>query len=234
MRRYLTRFLLYGLGFFIFSVGSALAIKSTLGVTATTSLPLALSRVTGFTVGAMMTAMSLLYVAAQAVLLRRKFQLVNLGQILCGLMMGGFVDLASNAMAGFSPETYLMKLALMLLSLPLIALGLSLIVNMNLLPSPAEGFVLAISQVSGKPFPKLKVLVDCITLGAAFLLLVTTSHGIENFREGTVLDAVLIGVLIGVWGRVLAPLYAAVNDGAYTERRVEKENAPSGDVCAVE
>lgn len=216
--RFLLRLVVYLSGFVVFSLGTALSIHSTLGVTAVTSLPLALSAATGFTVGHMMSFLAAVYVLGQALLLRREFQLINVGQIAIGMWMGFLVDFLSRQLSFYTPAGYPQKLLLTLISLPLISLGLSLIINARLLPSPSEGFTLAVAHKLGKPFPHTKVVLDCITLGLALLVFLATAQPIHGIREGTLINAVSIGFMIGLYNRLLKPLYACITAGSATAK----------------
>lgn len=206
------RILVYVGGFAIFSLGTALSIKSTLGVTATTSLPLSLGRVTGTSVGLMMTAMAGVYVLGQLILLRRQFPLITIGQIGTGMLMGFLVDFMGNTLGSVVPSSYPQKLLLTAISLPFISLGLSMIINANFLPSPSEGFSLAVAKKFGKEFSKTKVAVDCVTLLLALLVPLAFSVPIAGIREGTAINAVSIGFLIGMYNRLLKPLYSYINN----------------------
>lgn len=207
------RILLYLGGFATFSLGTALSITSTLGVTATTSLPLALGCISGASVGLMMTAMAVVYVLGQLILLGKDFPLLTIGQVGTGLLMGFLVDRITAGISYFAPTCYPEKLLLALIGLPFISLGLSMIINANFLPTPSEGFSLALARKLGKPFPRVKVLVDCITLLLAIGLLLAFSRPIVGIREGTALNAVAIGFLIGFFNRRLEPLYRFINEG---------------------
>lgn len=206
--KYLLRGLVYISGFLVFSLGTALSIKSTLGVTAVTALPLSLSTVTGFSVGQMMCLMAVVYVGLQAALLRKQFKPLAIGQVAIGLLMGFLVDLFCQSLAFYVPQAYYEKLILTAVSLPIIALGLSLIINANFLPSPSEGFSLTLAGKIHKPFPSTKRLTDCITLAVAVLLPLVFSCPIVGIREGTLINALSIGPFIGLYNRLLKRFYA--------------------------
>lgn len=198
--------LVYLIGFIVFAVGIALSIKSNLGVTATTSLPLALSIVSNTSVGSMIAIMGLVYVILQILILKKEFKLINIGQLLFGSISGFFIDIALLLLTNVTPANYTQQFILMMISIPIISLGLTLIVSVNLLPSPTEGFVLAITKVSNKQFPKVKVIVDIMTLALAVGLYLIYSKNITGIREGTVLNALLNGILMGFFSKQLRPI----------------------------
>lgn len=219
------RFLLYLGGFVVFSFGTALSIKSTLGVTATTSLPLALGAATGTSVGVMMIVMAVAYVLGQLLLLGKAFPPASVGQVGAGLLMGFLVDWMTRSLEFYAPESYPEKLLLTVVALPVIALGLSMIINANFLPTPSEGFSLTLARKLGKDFSKVKVAVDCVTLLAAVLVSLVFSRSISGIREGTVINAVSIGFLIGLFNRLLKPFYLYMN-GKRTVRNRRSKAAP--------
>jgi uncharacterized membrane protein YczE len=103
-------------------------------------------------------------------------------------------------------------------SIVLIGIGVRFYVDAKLLPMPAEGLALAISQKSGGrlKFHNVKVAVDCSIVGSAILVGILFLGGFSGFWNtvvldegiihiGTVLSAMLVGKVVGVAQKFVKP-----------------------------
>ena len=196
----------YILGLFILAVGVAFAINSDLGVSPVNSLPYILSRIFAVNMGICVFAFFALLVLCQIIILRNRFKWINLTQIVAAFIFGYFVDLARLIVGDFTLPTYFGQLAMLGISIVLIATGIIFFIDAKLVSLPPEGLVLAITEK--KPswsFHGVKMVVDSafviIAIFFAFLFL----DSIYGVREGTVLSAVLIGKVIPYIKKVTDP-----------------------------
>lgn len=199
------RLLIYISGLFLLALGVAFSIKSGLGVSPVTSFPFALSLVLSRDVGLMSTIVFSFYVLFQIVLLRRNFQLKNLFQLAIASLFGFFVTLSNTIIMPLSPEGYFGQLALLGISLVLIAIGIIFYLAANVIPMPPEGFVLALQRVTKVPFSRVKVLFDVTSVSLAGLLLIFFHGNVIGLREGTVIAALGVGKLIGIFSKWIKP-----------------------------
>lgn len=199
------RLIVYISGLFLLAMGVAFSIKSGLGVSPVSSFPFALSLVFNRDVGLLSTLVFSFYVVLQMVLLRRDFQLKNLFQLAIASLFGLFVSLSITLIAPLSPEGYFAQLALLGISLVLIAIGIIFYLAANVIPQPPEGLVLALQRVTKVPFSKVKVLFDVTSVSLAGILLIFFHGNVVGLREGTVIAALGVGRLIGIFSKWIKP-----------------------------
>lgn len=212
--RFLFRFLLYIAGLFLIALGSCISINSNLGISPVSSLPYVISLIAGLPLSGCVIAIYSIYVLLQILILRRQFRLISLVQILFSAVFGYFLDLAALIIGDFSIPTYAGKLVMLAISMVLIALGVLIYVSMELMPMPMEGLTLAIASKSGIPFHNTKIIVDCVVVGSGILLSFLCTGRLVGIREGTILTAILVGKIIAVLRRPLAPLLRRIAFGS--------------------
>lgn len=207
------RLLVYFLGLFIMAIGVVFSVKSALGVSPVTCLANVTYQIFGLDMG--ITALSLgvcttltycLYILVEILILRRDFKLHMLLQVVASTVFGFMVTLASNLFAFLpAPESYGMRLVFLLLSIPMVALGVMLYLAPNILPTPGEGLSLAVSKKIGKPVATCKMLVDCCLVVTSALTSFLYFRGLVGVREGTVISALLVGFVMKRMMRVCNP-----------------------------
>lgn len=204
---WLRRIIVYTFGLFILALGVAFSIQSKLGVSPVSSFPYALSIVTAKDVGLMTTIVFATYVFIQVLILRRNFPLKHLFQVLIASLFGYFVSLSMTIVGSLNPINYFARLSFLGISLVLIAVGILFYLTADLIPMPAEGLILSISKVTKIPFGRGKILFDVTSVVLAALLLIVFNGNIVGLREGTLIAAVGVGKLIGVFSKwIKAPL----------------------------
>lgn len=213
-RRFLYRILLYIAGLFLIALGSCISINSGLGISPVSSLPYVISLIAGLPLSGCVIAIYSLYVLLQVVILRGQFRLISLTQILFSVVFGYFMDLAALVIGDFSIPTYAGKLVMLAISMALIALGVLIYVSMELMPMPMEGLSLAVASKSGIPFHNTKIMVDCAVVGLGVLLSFLCTGRLVGIREGTILTAILVGKIIAVMRKPLAPVLHRIAFGS--------------------
>lgn len=201
---------IYCLALLVLAFGITLSVNSNLGVSPVSSLPYVVSRILPFSLGTCTTVVYALYILAQMVLSGRKFQPALLLQLVFSTLFGYFVDAAKWIMGDFVLPTYLGQLTMLGASIVLISFSIVLYMDVQLVPMPAEGLVACIAGRMGKSFAAIKTLFDCGSVLAAVLLCLVFLGTITGIREGTILTALLVGRMTGVFRRVLSPLIRKV------------------------
>lgn len=189
------RLLYYFGGFFIMTIGIALSVKSNLGVSPVSSIPYTMTCVWGIEMGIATIIFHAILVLLQVILMRRRFEIKNLLQIPVGVVFGAFTT-ACNSLAALLPATdnIVIRVLMCWIATIFVAVGIFFYVPADIMPLAGEGTMLAISTLTGKPFPSVKIAFDvsmvCISLITCLLFL----HGLGSVGIGTVIAALLVGV----------------------------------------
>ena len=204
--QFLIRILVYCLGLLLLAFGVAVSVNSDLGVSPVNSLPYVISRIIHVQLGTCVTAVFCSYIAMQVLIRRREFQIINLLQILFSTLFGYFVDFAKLVIGDFVLPGYGGRLGMLAVSVLLIALGILLYLEAELVPMPMEGLTAAIAKKLNKPFPTMKTIVDCVVVGTGMVLCFVFLGKLDGIREGTVITAVVTGKIIALLRKPLSPV----------------------------
>lgn len=204
--QWVIRVLIYIFGLFCLAIGVALSINADLGVSPVNSLPYVISLVTGQDMGRCVIVVFSSYIVLQILILRRRFRPINLLQIVFSTIFGYFVDLAKLLVGDFALPGYAGRMVMLLASIVLVALGVLLYVEVFLVPMPMEGLAMTIGEKCNIPFPKMKMIVDCVVVASGIALSFLALHQLAGIREGTVITALVTGKLITWMKKPLSPL----------------------------
>ena len=189
------RYLLLCVGLATMAFGVAFSIKGGLGTSPISSLPYVLSRFTPLTVGTATIAMHVTLILLQILLLRRRYQLIQLLQLPVALLFGMLTDAAVNVLQDIVPGSYPAQWGLCLVGILLVGIGVSFEVTANVVVLAGEGMVLAVCQVFPIKFAAGKVGFDVtLVLLATTLSFLFLGH-LEGVREGTVAAALCVGMV---------------------------------------
>ena len=188
----------YLLGLFIMTVGVALSVKSNLGVSPVSSIPYTMTRVWGVEMGNATIIFHCALVFIQLLILRKKFSPLILLQIPVGIIFGKFTTFC-NYLASFfpTPDNLILRLALSLASCFIVAFGIFWYVPANLVPLAGEGCMGAISETAKIEFAKVKIAFDCTMVAVSCITCLTALRNFGSVGVGTVIAAVLVGVILG-------------------------------------
>lgn len=202
MRNWKVRLPMYFVGLFIMTIGIALSVKSNLGVSPVSSIPYTITCVWGIEMGKATILFHCVLVLLQIIILRKNFKPSALLQVAVGVVFGYFTTFC-NYLAGFLPSTDIItvRLAMVLLSTVFVALGIFFYLPANVMPLAGEGAMQAVSQVTGIEFSKVKIGFDCTMVIISMVTCLTLLGGLGSVGAGTVIAAVLVGFMVGVFNR---------------------------------
>ncbi len=187
------RIIFYILGQFILALGVSLSIKTDLGVSPVSSVPLVLGKICGIETGNMTIIVFCAYVLLQYLILRRDFKIYSLLQVPCAVLFGKFVTLTSIFLKNVSFTSYPVRFFFVLISVVLIAVGIKLYLWADIVPQAADGLVQTISRKYGWKLANVKNCFDLssvtVSVVSSFLFLKT----LFGIREGTLITALLVG-----------------------------------------
>jgi len=205
-KQWILRVLIYVLGLFCMAVGVAISVNANLGISPVNSLPYVISQISGFALSSCVIGVFSLYILSQIVLLRKEFKWINLTQLIFSTIFGYFVDFAKWLLADFYIPTYAGRLVMLAISIVIVSVGVELYLEVKLVPMPMEGMTLALAQVLKKPFPSVKIVVDCAVVLLGLVLSLVFLRRLDGVREGTVIAAVVTGKIIALVKKPLGPV----------------------------
>ncbi len=227
---WIRRLLVYLLGLLLMAMGVVFSARSGLGVSPVGSLANVLYQI-GLSRGApgwvnlgnCTIAVYCLYIAAEAMLLRRDFKPRMLLQLAASLLFGWLVNLAGLLLGSLpEPGSYLHRMAYLLCSVPLVAAGVMMYLSPDILPTPGDGMSLAISKRSGKSLPTGKTIFDCTMVTVSAVTSLLAFRRLVGVREGTVICALTVGFVMRQLQKPLQkPLLRFVGREAKVDRFLE-------------
>ncbi len=208
---------LYCAGLLCLAFGVAFSANAGLGISPVNSLPYVLASCFGMEakVGNVVTGVFCFYILLQFIILRKDFKIHNLLQILFSTVFGYFVTFSKGVMGSWRiMDGYAGSIIMTLISIVIVGLGVFLYVSVDVIPMPMEGLTMAIAQKFGKPFAKVKTVVDCSVVAIGFLLsLVILKNPFKWIREGTVLAALATGYIVAFLKKILGGTVAKLAFG---------------------
>ena len=189
------RWVLFLIAVVIQSSGIALVVKSFLGTSPISSLPYVMSFTFPFTLGETTFAVNMLFVLGQFLILKKKFTKLHALQIPATLFFAAFIDFFMHLFQSVAPDFYLWKMVVLLIGASLVSLGISLQGIADVLKLPGDGIVYVISNTYHFDFGKVKTANDVLLVSLALLLSYGAMGEIEGIREGTIISALITGVI---------------------------------------
>lgn len=203
------RYLLCVIGLFFSALGVAVTKLGELGVSPISSVANVMSlQFPALTLGNWLILWNCVLIVGQIVILRRKFQWIQLLQIPLSFLFGYFTDFGMWLFQWTSSDVYLFRLINIVAGTILLGFGISLCVIANAILNSGEAFVKAIADTTKKDFSRLKIFFDvsCVVL-AAVLSFYFFDGSIQGIHEGTLVAALLTGFVIQLFTpRLRTPL----------------------------
>ena len=196
------RIFTYLFGLFIMAIGVAVSIKANLGVSPVSSIPYTMTVVWGIEMGKATILFHSFVVFIQFLISRKDFKLKSLLEVVVGIIFGYYMTFC-NSVVGRIPEPKDMsgRIALLVASVILVAIGLFFYLKANIMPMAAEGCMQAITAKTGMQFSKIKVIFDSSMVLISFTICMVVIHGLGSVGIGTILAAVLVGSVHGYFAK---------------------------------
>ncbi len=195
----------------VMTAGVAVCVRSMLGSSVISVLPYvfqsagARGQVPPLTIGQYTCVMNALLVVGQLLVLRRRFDPVQLFQLLVGFVFGSLIDLNMALTAWLVPQSLPAKAAAQVAGCTILGIGIALEVRCGSVTMPGEGFPVAITQVTGIEFPKVKICVDAslVALGVVACYGFFGAWQWSIVGVGTLFAMVYVGLVVKTVGRHL-------------------------------
>lgn len=200
------RYLVFFVGLFISSFGVSLVTKANLGTSPISSIPYVLCLGFTPTLGQFTIFFSLLLILLQILILGKKFQKFQLLQIPVSILFGYFIDISMVILNWLDPEAYQFKIISLLLGCFILGIGVYFEVIADVVMLPGEAFVTAITKKFHTDFGTTKVFFDASMTILAVVLSFILFHNLTGVREGTIIAALIVGIIARFLGKSLKPL----------------------------
>ncbi len=194
----INRYVIYLISLFIISLGASLSIKANLGTSPLICLPYVCSLITNLSVGIVVFLFTVIFIVIQIALLGKGFEKRQYLQFIIGTIFSFFVDFSLMLVNFINPVGYVNQFLLLLFSCLVVAFGVLLEIQTEVVYLPADGVIVAISQVLKKEFPKVKPFVDTSMVIIAAILSIVFLGYLAGVREGTVISAIIIGPIVKI------------------------------------
>lgn len=177
------------------TLGIAISVKSNLGVSPVSSIPYTITCVIGLEMGKATILFHIALVFIQIIIMRKDFNVINLLQILVGVLFGYLTTFGNWLMSLVDlPNSMLIRVLMMLVSTFFIALGLFFYVPTNLIPLAGEGTMLCISEKFGFEFSNVKICFDVSMVAISLIMCLIVLNTMGSVGIGTVMAAFLVGI----------------------------------------
>lgn len=202
------RIILFALSLFVIALGVSMVTHAFLGTAPAACPPYVLSIIpdSPLTMGTYMFIMQALFVLAQIAILRRDFRPLQLFQLLASFLFGFYTDLTMWMTGGMIPSNYIESWILLIGGCAVMGIGIVFEIQASLIMLPGEGIVAAVSKVSGRPFHQIKVVNDVLMTLIGLTIAWYFIGNVAGVREGTIVSAILVGIMVKVFTRPLKPV----------------------------
>lgn len=217
-RSFLTRYGISTLGLIIVAFGVGLSIKSNLGIAPLSCVPTVLGlKFTSVSVGTFTWVFNIMFIAIQALILRKDSKWHHVLQVLPVLIFGYLIDFfiwTFNALD--APSTnYTVQIVFTLIAVLCTAVGVRMEVVGEGWILPIDSTLNVISGRTGAKFSTVKVIMDVslvaltAVLALIFFGLLTGNGTTFVIREGTLIQAVLTGLCMKLTDPLVDKIFAA-------------------------
>lgn len=200
MSKSIKKLLFFFIGINLLAVGIILNTRSDLGVAAFTSFFYALSKITGISLGASSVIVYFVLILLQFLLLRR-ITLSVLLQIPFSVVFGMVTDFYDYIIPE-GESSFVGRLLLLAVAICLTSIGVYLYTNCHLVMTPVEGIVQTIADRWDLKFSLIKNCFDFSMLLLTILTCLLLKQPIFGIGIGTVISALLLGRIIGVYEKI--------------------------------
>ena len=136
------RYVLFIISLFFAALGVAITKRGELGVSPISSVANVLScKFSALSIGTWLIIWNCVLIVGQVIILRRKFQLIQLLQVPLSFLFGYFTDFGMWCVSFIPVNVYPVKLIMVVAGVAVLALGISLAVIADVIMNSGEAFV---------------------------------------------------------------------------------------------
>ena len=202
------RYALFLTGLFIASLGVAFSTKAGLGTSPVASVPYSVSLVSPLlSFGSWLNLLSLIQILVQVVVLKGKCNWLEIAvQTVLAFVYGYLTDFSCWLIRGIPVNGYAVQFGYMLLGCVILAFGIWVQFRGGVAMLPGEAMNRAISKVTGRRYENVKIFFDILYITLAALICLVFLGELKGVREGSVIAALSVGVIIRLFNRAYKKL----------------------------
>ena len=199
------RYILFIISLFFAALGVAFTKSGELGVSPISSVANVLSmKFSALSLGTWLIIWNCVLILGQILILRKNFQMIQLLQVPLSFLFGWFTDLGMWMVSFIPVNSYPVRLIMVVVGIVILGFGISLAVIANVIMNSGEAFVKAISDTISKEFGNVKIAFDVLCVIFSIVLsLIFFDFTIVGTREGTIISALLTGVVVKFFSKRL-------------------------------
>lgn len=200
------RSVLFIISLFFAALRVAFTKHGELGVSPISSVANVLSyRFDFLSLGTWLIIWNCILIVGQIAVLRKKFQMIQLLQVPLSFLFGWFTDLGMWIVSFIPADSYFLRLVMVVAGTVILGFGISLSVIADVIMNSGEAFVKVISDQLHKEFGNVKIALDVSYVILAIILsLLFFNLTVVGTREGTIISALLTGVVVKLFSKRLA------------------------------
>lgn len=202
----LKRYALLLIGSFFSAVGVAVTKHADLGVSPIPSpANVAAEKFDFLSLGSWIIVWNCILIVGQIILLKKKFEPVQLLQIPLSFLFGWFTDFGVWCASFVTVDIYPARLLTVMIGTVIMGFGIALCVIANVVMNSGEAFVKAVADTAHKNFGNVKIAFDiaCVII-AVILSLLFFDFKVVGMREGTIISALCTGLVVKLFSKLLS------------------------------
>ncbi len=189
---------------YLMTLGVVFCVKSCFGSSVVSSLPFVFSlagmdgKVPGLTIGGYTIVMNFILVLCQMLILRGRFDPMQLFQLVIGFVFGWLIDVNMMLTSGLHCDTLFSQLIVQAIGCTVMGIGIAFEVRCGSVTMPGEGISIVVSQVVQRPFAKVKIWVDTtlVLLAIVSCYLFFGSWQWNVIGVGTLFAMIYVGLVV--------------------------------------
>ena len=199
------RIIVYIAGLIILALGIDLNTKTMLGISPIISVPYNISVISGWLLGAVIFSYYVLLVILQLLIQKKDFPVYQFLQIPCAFVTSAAVQIFDNVIP--VPGHIALKIIVLILAIVVTAIGASLVVEMKIVPNPADGLANIIGTKLGHGFGFGKNIIDFISITVSIINGLVAKGSIIGIGIGTVITMIMTGRVIALLQNTIDSIY---------------------------
>ncbi|ANH72035.1 hypothetical protein ACS15_2574 [Ralstonia insidiosa] len=214
------RWITYVVGIYILTLGISLAIRAGIGISPQSSLTRTMTLVyPPLSQGTYNFMLELLMLLLTYLVARKDFTVKNFAALIPAFVLASCLDLNLLLTKSIGFQDYYMKFLLLVFADALLGFGLFLMIRANLVLMPIDMFVNTLFKRTGFKWGDIKTSFDCTLLVISAAIGFALLGGPKFIREGTFMNAILVGQYIKLYFFLFQKAKVAVS--SYQQRSLE-------------